>query len=459
MAAKAEKVIVPMTTNFVDAEYAVFGLGKTGLSCARFLARRGFDFAVIDTRDDPPQLANLKESLADVVVITGATSPRVIGRCQHVVLSPGISRDHPIVTAAIERGIEVIGDIELFARHARAPVVAVTGSNGKSTVVTMVSEILSAAGLDVRSGGNLGTPALDLLYRGDPDCYVLEVSSFQLESTGSLAPKVACILNVSPDHMDRYIDMSSYLATKTRIYEHAEVVVLNMDDGMLKQLRPNCETRRISSGLCETTRYRLDQHDGDLWLVAAGEEFMRADDLILLGKHNCMNALAAVAITDKLSVPREVQKRVLRAFRGLSHRCQTIATKSGIDWIDDSKGTNVGATCAAIRSVFSGRPGVLIAGGQGKGADFNALAAAVEGRVHDVILIGQDARVIAASLDGRVDVHFALDMHSAVAAARLLARRGEAVLLSPACASFDMFDNFEARGRAFIDAVEEISSP
>ena len=459
MVARVENAIVPMTIDSVDAEYIVFGLGKTGLSCAHFLSQRGVDFAVIDTRNEPPEYANLTKSFADVMVITGVTSPAVIGDCTYLVLSPGISRDHPVVVAALARGVEVIGDIELFARHVQAPVIAVTGSNGKSTVVTMVSEILSGAGFDVRSGGNLGTPALNLLDNGEPDCYVLEVSSFQLESTESLAPVVACILNVSPDHMDRYSTMSSYLAAKMRIYKHADSVVLNADDGLLRELRPHCKIAHISSCAHGAAPYRIEQDDGDRWLVAAGERFMRTDELAVHGEHNWMNALAAVAITDKLSVPRALQERILAAFHGLTHRCQTIASKLGVEWIDDSKGTNVGATCAAIGGVFSGRQGVLIAGGQGKGADFNTLATIIDGRIHDVVLIGQDAGEIAATLDRHVDVHFALDMRSAVSPAGLLARPGEAVLLSPACASFDMFEDFAARGRAFADAVEEFSPP
>lgn len=448
-----------MTTQSIDAEYIVFGLGKTGLSCARFLTARGLDFAVFDSRDEPPGLDEFQQSFADVEVLTGSVSPTVIGRCRHLVLSPGVARDHRVVAAALERGIEVIGDIELFARYAKAPVIAVTGSNGKSTVVTMVSNILSGAGLDVRTGGNLGTPALDLLGAQEPDCYVLEVSSFQLESTYTVAPAVACILNVSPDHMDRYPDMPAYLAAKQRIYAKAESTVLNADDAFLRELRPPGETDFVSLHDIAAARYTVAREKGELWLIAKGDKFMRAAELNIGGEHNIMNALAAIAITDKMSVSRSVQSRVLAAYRGLPHRCQMIARKSGVDWFDDSKGTNVGAACAAIRGVFAARRGVLIAGGQGKGADFQPLAEAVEGRVHDVVLIGEDARTLGAALQGFAELHFAIDMRAAVATAAMLAAAGEAVLLSPACASFDMFENFEERGRAFAAAVTELASP
>ena len=452
-----ENVDGRMTTKSIESQYVVFGLGKTGLSCARFLARRGEDFTVIDTRVTPPELERLKNLLPDVAVITGASSLALKMGCKVLVLSPGVSRDHPIVAAARRNGSEIVGDIELFARHATATVVAVTGSNGKSTVVTMVEEILRGANLNIRCGGNLGTPALDLLDQGQIDCFVLELSSFQLESTETLAPSVACILNVSPDHMDRYEDFAAYIAAKKRIYKHAECVVLNADDVVLGELDPACETQFISLDKNSAAAYRIGNYNSALWLVAGGEKLMPISELGVRGEQNAMNALAALAITDKMCVSRSVQKRVLADFRGLPHRCQTVANRDGVEWIDDSKGTNVGATSAAIRGVFSERTGVLIAGGRGKGADFGVLATDTRGRVHSVILIGEAAKKIAALLDGHLNVHFALNMDAAVALAATLAQSGEAVLLSPACASFDMFENFEARGRAFADAISGLS--
>jgi len=451
----SKNVYERMTNTLINSQYIVFGLGKTGLSCARFLAQQGKNFTVIDTQESPSELGNLKKMIPSATALTGINSFSPTDACKHLILSPGVSRAHPFVVTAQRSGIEVIGDIELFARHAKAPVVAITGSNGKSTVVTMVSEILSGANLRVLYGGNLGIPALDLLIEGHPDYFVLELSSFQLESTESLAPSVACILNISPDHMDRYEDFATYIEVKRSVYNNAKSVVLNADDEILCGLRPQCETHFISQFGVGMAAYRIEVYGGDPWLMADGDRVMRVNDLATRGLHNAMNALAALAITDRLSVPRSVQKNVLASFRGLPHRCQIIATHHGVEWIDDSKGTNVGAASVAVRSIFSGRQGVLIAGGRGKGADFTVLAKELDGRVHSVILIGEDADAIAASLDGRVNVYFALNMEAAVSLASKLVSPGDAVLLSPACSSFDMFHNFEERGRAFSEAVRE----
>lgn len=452
----AEQSLDIMSSNRVDAHSIIFGLGETGLSCARFLAARGIAFAAIDTRERPPAAAALMAAFPDVRVVTGFTDSARIGQCEQLLLSPGVPRTHPVVQAALERGIEVIGDIELFARHARAPVVAVTGSNGKSTVVTMVSAILTAAGLDVRTGGNIGTPALDLIGETEPDCYVLELSSFQLESTRTLAPVAAALLNVSPDHMDRYATFSDYLTTKLSIARRAQTFVVNFDDPTLATAPTHATVRGFSLRGADGASYGCERADGAAWLVANSERVIRVDEIGAAGEHNRINALAAIALTDVIGVPRGVQRQALMAFSGLPHRCQTVGVHNDVEWIDDSKGTNVGATCAAIMGVFAARSGVLIAGGQGKGADFAPLATALSGRVRSVVLIGQDAAAMARAVEAVVDVQFALDMRAAVTAAAALARPGDAVLLSPACASLDMFANFAARGDAFAAAVNEL---
>jgi UDP-N-acetylmuramoylalanine--D-glutamate ligase len=447
-----------MTSTQFDTEYVVFGLGKTGLSVARFLRNLDIPFSVVDTRDHPPGLEILRSQFSDVNIIPGEPPSEVLGCCKVLVLSPGVPRSHPFVVAALGRGIEVIGDIELFARHANAPVVAVTGSNGKSTVVTMVAGILAEAGRDVRSGGNLGTPALDLLSdQAAPDFYIIELSSFQLESTSSLAPVVACILNISPDHLDRYADLSSYAAAKLRILDRAQCAVLCAEDSILADLKPNCDVRHFGSTDGSGSTYCIEDTDGGAWLFVENLRLMRADALRVHGEHNYLNALAAIAITDVLSVPKSAQTKALREFSGLPHRCQTIASRSNVDWIDDSKGTNVGASCAAISAVFADRHGVLIAGGQAKDADFSAFRLSVQKRVRAVVLIGQDANKLASALEGVTEIYFAIDMSAAVAIAARLALPGEAVLLSPACASLDMFENFEARGLKFADAVHGLS--
>lgn len=452
----AEQSLDTMSSNRVDAHTIIFGLGETGLSCARFLAARGIAFAAIDTRERPPAAAALMAAFPDVRVVTGVTDSARIGQCEQLLLSPGVPRTHPVVQAALERGIEVIGDIELFARHARAPVVAVTGSNGKSTVVTMVSAILTAAGLDVRTGGNIGTPALDLIGETEPDCYVLELSSFQLESTRTLAPVAAALLNVSPDHMDRYATFADYLTTKLSIARRAQTFVVNFDDPTLATAPTHATVRGFSLRGADGASYGCERADGAAWLVANSERVIRVDEIGAAGEHNRINALAAIALTDAIGVPRGVQREALMAFSGLPHRCQTVGVHNDVEWIDDSKGTNVGATCAAITGVFAARSGVLIAGGQGKGADFAPLATALSGRVRSVVLIGQDAAAMARAVEAVVDVQFALDMRAAVTAAAVLARPGDAVLLSPACASLDMFANFAARGDAFAAAVNEL---
>lgn len=453
----AEQTLDIMSSTCIDAHSIIFGLGDTGLSCARFLAAHGIEFAAIDTRERPPAAAALTAAFPHARVVTGFTDPARIGHCEQLLLSPGIPRTHPVVQAAIGRGIEVIGDIELFARHAQAPVVAVTGSNGKSTVVTMVSAILTAAGLDVRTGGNIGTPALDLLGETEPDCYVLELSSFQLESTRTLAPVAAALLNVSPDHMDRYATFADYLATKLSIAEHAHMVIVNFDDPALLAACTPATARGFSLHGAAGAEYACEHADGTTWLVAHGERVISVDEIAAGGEHNRMNALAAIALTDTMAVSRSAQRAALMTFTGLPHRCQTVRLHNGVEWIDDSKGTNVGATCAAITGIFARRGGVLIAGGQGKGADFAPLAAVLDGRIHTVVLIGEDAAAIAQAVGAVVDVQFALDMRAAVTAAAALARPGEAVLLSPACASFDMFANYAARGDAFAAAVSGLA--
>lgn len=445
-----------MSSNRIDAHSIIVGLGDTGLSCARFLAARGIPFAAVDTRERPPAAAALLAAFPDTRVVTGFDDPARIGQCEQLLLSPGVPRTHPVVQAALARGIDVIGDIELFARHARAPVVAVTGSNGKSTVVTMVSAILAEAGLDVRTGGNIGTPALDLLGATEPDCYVLELSSFQLESTRTLAPLAAALLNVSPDHMDRYATFADYLAAKRSIADHAQVFVVNFDEPIQSGPTGTATVHGFSLHGAAGASYACERADGTAWLTAHGERVIAVGEIAAAGEHNQANALAAIALSDALGVSRRAQRTALMSFSGLPHRCQTVRVRDEVEWINDSKGTNVGATCAAIKGVFAARGGVLIAGGQGKGADFAPLATALSGRVQSVVVIGEDAAALAQAVASVVDVHFALDMPAAVSAAAALARPGDAVLLSPACASLDMFANYAARGDAFAAAVAEL---
>ncbi len=450
----------PLTRMPPGSRWGVFGLGQTGASCASFLARRGFAVLAMDTRDAPPDLARVHREAPNAEVHYGELPTTLLAGLQALVVSPGLPLDHPLITTARVQNIPVFGDIELFARHADAPVIGITGSNGKSTVTTLVAEILAQAGKTVRAGANLGTPALDLLNGKRPDCYVLELSSFQLDLTDKLELEVGCILNITADHLDRHGSFAAYRAAKARILRHARAVVLNEEDPQVASLaRPEISTSWVSTGISRHAGYGVREIKGERALCNDDREVLPADRLRLNGTHNEFNALAAIAITDRFNIPREVQCRVLTSFEGLAHRCRLVADQHGIAWFNDSKGTNVGATVAAITGIFGRRGGVLIAGGQGKGADFTALRDAVKNRIHTVVLIGEDAPKIAAAINDLVRIVPADSMVDAVTRAGSVARPGDAVLLSPACASFDMFKNYMARGHAFESAVRALVYP
>lgn len=439
--------------------WLVFGMGKTGLSVARFLAHEGRAVRIVDTRDVPPLRDEVAE-ITGVECVLGPPDATVLEDIDAVVVSPGVPLDHPVIRRAQASGLPVFGDLEIFARVAPAPYVAITGSNGKSTVTTLVSEIIAADRHRVKAGANLGTPALDLLDPPIPAYFVLETSSFQLELTESLAPAVASILNITPDHLDRHGSFEAYRAAKARVLAHAHTAVLNADDPAVASLAPrDIPVRWVSLATPGPGVYSVVARDGVRHLVHGDEDLMPVSALRLEGAHNEFNALAAIAITDALGISRTAQREVLAQFVGLPHRCHLVLERRDVAWFDDSKGTNVGASAAAIAGIFAARRGVLIAGGQGKGADFSELRAAVEGRVHTAVLIGVDAPQIAAALADVVTVHRAVSMEEAVHFADTAARPGDAVLLSPACASLDMFDNYEARGRAFEAAVRGLDSP
>ena len=432
----------------------VIGLGKTGLSCARYLSRLGRQVAVTDDRSEPPGLEALSDELPDVALFLGRLEPAAFEHAEQIVVSPGVSLKHPLISEARARGVEVIGDIELFARVATAPVIAITGSNGKSTVTTLVGDMARAAGRAVKVGGNLGTPALDLLplSGSEPDLYVLELSSFQLESTFSLAPHAAVILNVSPDHMDRYSNLDDYAKAKQRIYRNAELQIVNLDDPLTARLADSSR-RHIGFGLQPAGEgdYGIQKFDGEIWLSYGEERLLRASEIRMAGRHNLSNALAALALGAAAGLPRQAMFETLRLFGGLAHRTQWVAERDGVVWYNDSKGTNIGATLAAV--IGMDRPVVLIAGGLGKGADFRMLREPLQGRVRAAILMGQDAALIESALQGAVATHRADNMEQAVSLAAKLAQAGDAVLLSPACASFDMFNGYDHRGEVFMDAV------
>jgi len=449
--------ILAMTEMFDKARRTlVVGLGATGLSVARYLFRQGVPVAIVDSRETPPGLEQLHAELpAEVPLFLGGFHQEAFARAEQIVISPGVSAAEPEVAAAVARGVPLTGDIELFAQAAHAPVLAVTGSNGKSTVVTLLSAMARRAGKEVRTGGNIGTPALDLINGTEPDLYVLELSSFQLETVVSLRPRAAVVLNVSADHMDRYSDLESYAAAKQAVYRHAGVQVVNADDPVAASLADTTHAQlRFTQQVPGANEYGLVERAGETWLARGTETLMSVKRIRMAGRHNVMNALAALALGESAGLPLAAMLDTLSEFQGLPHRMQHVVTHDGVQWYNDSKGTNVGATLAAIEGV-EGKI-VLIAGGDGKGADLSPLADAMRRKGVAAVLIGKDAALLEAVLGDVVPVRHAPDMTGAVRQAADMAGPGDTVLLSPACASTDMYRNFAERGELFMKAVREV---
>lgn len=437
---------------------AIIGTGITGLSVARFLARQQQPFIFLDTRDNPPNLDAIRAEFPRVAIETGALNKETLLLADEIIVSPGLSIADPAIQAAVAAGIPVVGDIELFLRDARAPVIAITGSNAKSTVTTLVGEMAKTAGIRVAVGGNLGTPALELLDDA-VELYVMELSSFQLETVTKVNAKVATILNISEDHLDRYADMRAYHAAKLKVYRGAETVVYNRKD-ILTQPPLARDARPITfGGPAEFHHFGVVNQNNESWLAWQFQALLPVSALKLAGGHNVDNALAALALGQAAGIPMNAMLETLKTFKGLPHRCEFVATKNEIDFYNDSKGTNVGATVAALKGLARSPASlVLIAGGDGKGAAFNDLVPAVLGTVSHAVLIGRDAQKIADTLEGKVGIAFATDMQDAVQQAFALANPGDAVLLSPACASLDMFRNYADRGQQFCNAVEALAS-
>ena len=450
-----------MNGSLPDNRTLVVGLGTTGLAAARFLASRGEEVRVIDSRANPPGLEALRDAHPELPIELASLHPRWLEGVSQVVISPGLGLDIGIAAEARRRGIPLVSEIELFARAVSAPVFAVTGSNGKSTVVTLVERMLAAAGVHVAAGGNLGPAAVDLL-ADPPDVYVIELSSFQLETTRSLRPVAAAVLNVSADHLDRHGSLERYAAVKARLLRAARVPVFNWDDPIVRAMGAE-----YPQGIPFSAREHLDRgycavaHRGERWLFRDARPVLSTSRLRIPGRHNEANALAALALAECVAadLSASAQARSLDAlgeFPGLEHRCQWVAEGDGITFINDSKGTNEGATVAALRGLSG--PLVLIAGGRAKGAEFAALADAAEGRVAGAVVLGEAGEALRLALSPVTTVVDAHDMPSAVDRAVELARssgfRQVTVLLSPACASFDMFPDYKARGDAFVAAVE-----
>jgi UDP-N-acetylmuramoylalanine--D-glutamate ligase len=435
----------------------VAGLGATGLSCARYLHKRGLAFTVVDTRAQPPGLAELRREMPDITVFAGEYPVEIVASATEIIVSPGIAMDASIVTQALAAGVDVVGDIDLFIREAAAPVVGITGSNAKSTVTELLGQMARDAQLNVGVGGNLGMPALDLL-APERELYVLELSSFQLERAHRLGLAVATVLNISADHLDRHGSISGYQQAKHRIFRGCKKAVVNRADPLtIPLVASDVETVSWSMEEPELHGFGLRRDGGVEYLCHGAETLLPVRELSLAGRHNVANALAALALGYSVGLPMAGMQSTLRTFRGLPHRCELVAEIDGVRYVNDSKGTNIGATEAALRGLGGERDILLIAGGQGKGADFSQLQPAVERHCKLLILIGEDAPLLRRALSFCVPVLMASTLGEAVNLAAMRAEPGEAVLLSPACASFDMFSSYIQRGESFSELVRGLA--
>jgi UDP-N-acetylmuramoylalanine--D-glutamate ligase len=437
----------------------VVGLGKTGLSCVRFLRKRGDTVAVTDSRLNPPGLDVLQEEFPEVQVALGHFDEQLLAAATDLIMSPGVSLKEPSIAKQIQRGVTIAGDIELFGQTVAKPIVAITGSNGKSTVTSLVGHLAQACGLRVKIGGNLGIPVLELVDDSNTDLYVIELSSFQLETTFSLKCLSAVNLNISEDHMDRYDSLEDYAQAKLRIYEGCLHPVINLDDAKSYQgfdLAPRGFTLREPSA----NVFGLRCVDGINYLAFGEQNLLPTSSLLLKGQHQYANALAALAISEEIGLPMEQAVTALTTFQGLPHRCQWVANIKGVDWYNDSKATNVGSALAAIAGIGPEIGGkiIMLAGGLGKNADFSDLYAPVEKYVRTLILYGQDKHIIAKALDGAAPTVIVEDLACAIKMADGHAEQGDAVVLAPACASYDMFRDFEHRGDVFMEIVRGMIS-
>ncbi|HZV99041.1 MAG TPA: UDP-N-acetylmuramoyl-L-alanine--D-glutamate ligase [Methylophilaceae bacterium] len=456
-----------MKLTFANKQVLVLGLGDTGLSALRWLHAHGAALSVADTRETPPGLELLRREFPGVRAHLGPFNAETFAAAELVVSSPGVPLADPHIQAAIKRGIKVIGDVELFAQYKSpsARVIAITGANGKSTVTTLVGEMCKAAGLKTIVAGNIGLPVLDALAQekttGAPDIYVLELSSFQLETTHSLSPDVATVLNISEDHMDRYSSLADYAGAKMRIFHGSGVQVLNRQDDWSRGMAlSGRKVVTFGNDLPPTQEdFGLMSGGQDAWLMHGSTGLMQTREMHVPGLHNISNALAAFALCHAIGIDFTPLVSALRNFKGLPHRVEWVAEFGGVTFYDDSKGTNVGATCAALSGLSREGKVVLIAGGDGKGQDFALLREPVAHSARAVVLIGQDAGLIARALKSTdIPLKHATSLQEAVRIAHAAAKPGDAVLLSPACASFDMFRNYVHRAEVFVAAVMQLKS-
>jgi UDP-N-acetylmuramoylalanine--D-glutamate ligase len=457
------EIVVAMANLIASNEVRVIvGLGQTGVSCARFFAARGLSFMLADTRVAPPMLQPVQAEFPNARIFCGDIAP-ACEIASELVVSPGVALEQPAIAAAIARGVKISSDIELFLSAISKPVVAITGANGKSTVTTLVAEFARACGINAPAVGNVGVAVLELLdekgdERAEFDAYVIELSSFQLERLPTVNAAVATILNITPDHMDRYAGLADYHRAKQRVYFGARKVVVNRAD-KLTEPRLVEGVKRTGFGLDvpDLNCFGIRVENGRRFLARGLQILMPVDEVRIQGEHNIANALAALALGEAMGWPLPPMLVVLREFSGLAHRAQHVASRDGVDFINDSKGTNVGASIAAIEGLCKdGRKVVLIAGGEDKNSDFLPLINTLAKHGRALVLIGSAADKIAAVAASRLAVARAGSMNDAVRTAARLAQQGDVVLLSPACASFDMFNNYQHRGDVFSDCVRTL---
>ena len=437
----------------------IVGLGQTGLSCARYLHANGERFAVTDSREKPPMLAEFRAEFADVPITLGGFDKELCLSARRLVVNPGISLKEPVLLAAQDAGVHICGDIELFARAAKAPIVGITGSNGKSTVTTLLGEMAAKAGVNVAVGGNLGTPALDLL-NDAVELYVVELSSFQLERCSQLGAEIAVVLNISEDHLDHHGSLLAYHQAKHRIFQGAKQALVNRDDGLTNPLVPEEVVRwRFGFAAPDFHTFGLIKEGDETWLAFESTKLLAVSSLKMAGKHNVANALAALALGSAVKLPMEAMLAALVEFRGLDHRCQFVGVKNGVRFYDDSKATNVGAAVAAMEGLATDggeQKLVLVAGGQGKGGSYQDLIDSLVKYGRSAVFIGETAAEMDALLGGRIPSTICSTMVEAVSTAYSQSKSGDVILLAPACASFDMFNSYIDRGQQFQAAVAEL---
>ncbi|VFP79842.1 UDP-N-acetylmuramoyl-L-alanine--D-glutamate ligase [Candidatus Erwinia haradaeae] len=435
--------------NYQGIKVVIIGLGLTGLSCIDFFMRRGIIPRVIDTRLNPPNVHKLPKNIQCHL---GGINNQWLFNSDLIITSPGVPLTHPSLIDAAKDGIEIIGDIELFCRETQTPIIAITGSNGKSTVTAWVSSIAKSAGIIVGTGGNIGFPVLSLL-QNSVQLYILELSSFQLETTKTLQATVAMILNITEDHMDRYPQgIQQYSSAKMRIYTHAKNCIFNADDRMTIPVYNN-HTYYQSFGL-NNGDYQLTYHKDNIWLQAKGEIFLNTNKMQIFGQHNLINALAALAVADAINIPRSISKLELTKFRGLEHRFQLVYQNKGVRWVNDSKSTNIGSTIAALKSAYYTGILWLLLGGDGKSADFTALRKFLQKPNIRLYCFGKDSNFIA-TLHPEITVK-TKTMSEAILQISIQVQHGDLVLLTPACSSLDQFTSFKQRGDLFSKLAREV---